>query len=107
MSDSEPLIKRRPDGTLLPGHAVLNPKGRSKLLPPWFVERGDDALKHLIEVAEGREEDRAVSRAECCLKIVERIYGRIPAAPEDQDAEGSWSVLLARITKAQRPRDEG
>ncbi len=94
MSD-EPT-KRRPDGTILPG-VVLNPKGRAQALPVWFVEKGPDALKHLLRVASGEVEDVQLSQATVCLKVVERIYGTAPKAPEDSSdvTEGIAQLLLA------------
>lgn len=67
-------------------------------LPSWFREGGETALRHLLNVAEGKEIDAKVSRAQACVVVVERIYGTAPKAPEDQDAAGqALAELLSRL----------
>ncbi len=99
--DKGGLVMRRPDGTLMPGGANLNPKGRNKALPSWFMEAGEPALKHIMACAQGDEVDERVSRAECCFRLVERVYGKVPMAAEDRESadNGVAALLLALARK--------
>lgn len=96
-------IRRGADGRIVPGSGPLHRKGSRRVLPQWFLEGGEPALRHLLAIALGEKEDSMLSRAKVCLEVVERVYGRTPAAPEEVEAreEGVAALLLAL---AQRPR---
>ncbi len=98
MTGMETALKRADRdelGRLLPGHGIPGP-GRSSC-PKIFKDNSEAALAHIVAVARGDEEDRNWSRVDCCNAIVERVFGKTPAAPEDTEAanENIASVLLA------------
>jgi hypothetical protein len=54
-------------------------------------------LRLLLAIVDGTETDERVSRGQAALQVIERIYGKAPKAPEDQDRESAMNVLLARL----------
>lgn len=88
---------------------VLNPKGRAKALPDWFVERGPDMLKLLLAHALGESEDKNWSQFDAVDQVIERIYGKTPQAKEDQDAAlHGFAAMVAAIATGRNklPDDE-
>ncbi len=93
MSD-EP-VTRDAAGRFPPGVSG-NYKGRAKQLPDWFRLRGDDALRHLLAILDGDEEDGYLTRGRAATEIVDRVFGKAPMAPEDHaDADAVGKVLAA------------
>lgn len=78
-----------------------NPGGRPSL-PDWFKAAGPDALRFLMQVAAGDEGDAKVSRAEACLKVIERCYGAVPKAIELPSASDLEPVVAAVVALAKR-----
>lgn len=91
-------ISGAPRGRPFPPGVSGNPGGRPAL-PPWFREGAEDALRFLLEVATGKARDRRISRAQACITIVERVYGRPAQAVEVQHEGGDpLERLKAAIT---------
>lgn len=81
-----------------------NRSGGRPELPQWFKDKGPEALQHLWAVAEGTEKDERISRAMACEKVIERVYGRVPATPEDSDSrEAFWAEMLERLRTGGKP----
>lgn len=92
-------------GRFGPGNNA-NPKGRSRELPDWFLEAGPEALKHLLSVARGEQEDELISRAKACDGIADRIYGKPKQAVEVAATRGILSDLLGLVAPTDAPSDE-
>ncbi len=71
-------------------------------MPSWFREKGPDALKVLLEVMEGTQDDEKISRAQAAMWVVERVYGRVAAAKEDQEAQVNAMTSLLMALAEQR-----
>ena len=84
--DSKPL--RDANGRLLPGQSA-NPTGRNggrPAYPDWFKDKGEDALRYLLDVATGVVDVEPELRFKAASIVVDRIYGkvRIPAIVNTQ-----------------------
>ena len=92
--ESKPL--RDAHGRLLPGQSA-NPTGvnggRPKL-PDWFKAKGEEALRHLLDVATGVEPVEPELRFKAASLVVDRIYGK---APETVTLEGE--LAISRIVR--------
>lgn len=98
-SPTEKALKRRPDGTILPGQ-TLNPAGRAKL-PEAFKEKGPEALARIVELMADGDPKTAIKAA---TWIAERIYGK---AAQSIELEGeSTNALIAALLTA-RAKDGG
>lgn len=97
--------KRDAKGRLLPG-STANPNGRPAL-PEWFRAKGEDALRYIVEVADGKHGTEGRQRA--AEFIVKRVYGDAPIG-----ASGAGESLFDRVlreiagglTEAATPTDE-
>ncbi len=90
-----------------------NPGGRPKL-PDWFRERGPDALKKIVAVMDGKDDegapvvDEKVTPAMAAQWIADRLYGKAPQAPEDADQQKlHGEAVLALLWKRAKGEDPG
>lgn len=75
--------------------ARRNAGGRPKL-PAWFKERGEDVLRHLLDLALGAAKDTRVSQGQACMEVVDRIYGKPTQAHEVETTGESLGAVIAR-----------
>ena len=96
-------IKRDANGRIVAGSAAMNPGGRP-VYPDWFKARGDDALRKLLAVMDGKDVDEKISPAMAADKVISRIYGAPPKAPEDtEEGVAAYEALLSRLLRAPTP----
>ena len=85
---------RDANGRLLPG-STANPAGGGRpKLPDWFKSKGEEALRHLLDVATGVEPVEPELRFKAASIVVDRIYGK---APETVTLEGE--LAISRIVR--------
>lgn len=106
--DSKPL--RDANGRLLPGQSA-NPTGRNggrPAYPAWFKDKGEDALRYLLDVATGVVDVGPELRFKAATIVVDRIYGK---APETVSVDGEFAVsriirtIVDPATASYRPAD--
>lgn len=89
----KPTSPRTAEGRFMPGTSG-NPGGR-KVYPPWFADKGEAALRYLCEVADGTAEDESITRADACVIIVDRVYGKPkPIADGEDDGASALEALV-------------
>lgn len=102
-ANSDKTVKKVIGRPFKPGQSG-NPLGRPKL-PDWFVKGGPDALKFMMEVAQGKKEDEKISRYEACREMADRIYYKPPQGvtlPMDEDGRPAPVVFLPVATVGQQ-----
>ncbi len=83
-------------GRFLPG----NGGGGRTPLPSFFRDGGPDALRHLLDIARGDAKDERVSRAQACMEVATRVYGKPASAPEDaKDLNAVAQAILEMAMK--------
>ena len=92
--ENKPTPNRDANGRLLPG-STANPAGGGRpKLPDWFRAKGEEALKHLLDVATGVVDVEPELRFKAAALVVDRIYGK---APETVTLEGE--LAISRIVR--------
>jgi hypothetical protein len=89
---SEPA--NRDESGRFPKGVSGNPKGRSKELPADFRAKGPEALQRMLGYME--HEDPAIAQ-KATTWVAERIYGKAPTAPEDQEAQAQNTATFLSL----------
>lgn len=92
--ENKPPPARDANGRLLPGSTANAAGGGRPRLPDWFRAKGEDALRHLLDVATGVEPVEPELRFKAAALVVDRIYGK---APETVTLDGE--LAISRIVR--------